>query len=176
MLGRVSDRYRETRVVAVRPPPCNRTEQREEMIAQLGRALSEGDPAAARVQLRAVIASIDTRASRSPRNGRALRRKAVLVATSYAENTAAHLPNCHRDADRMKEALMSSRGYREGDIAVVQNADATRTRIMAEMRTLMAQSHMCDEVVFYYAGHGVQRKSQAVTEKDGLEARKCPNT
>ena len=69
----------------------------------------------------------------------------------------------------MKEALITSRGYQERDIVVVQNADATRIRILAEMRALMAQSHMCDEVVFYYAGHGVQRKSRSASEQDGLD-------
>lgn len=169
MLGRVSDRYRQTRAAPVRQPPCNHAEQREEMIAQLGRALGKGDSTAARVQLRAVMASIGSRSSHSPPNGRALRRKAVLVATSYIPETDVHLPNCHCDADRMKEALITSRGYHERDIAVVQNADATRIRILAEMRALMAQSHMCDEVVFYYAGHGVQRKSLSASEQDGLD-------
>ena len=36
------------------------------MIAQLGRALGKGDSAAARVQLRAVIASIGSRSSQLP--------------------------------------------------------------------------------------------------------------
>jgi hypothetical protein len=179
MLGGVNERYHMLRIIPAHKkqqplPPCRgetpaplvRSDVHGEMISDLGRAIGEGNTREARASLRAAIAAV---ADNRPRRGGTLRRKAVLVATSYESGTVQHLPNCHRDAEHMRMALIERRGYHNGDIVVIQNHSASRTRITSELQALVAQSYMCDEIVFYYAGHGVQRRSYSDSEPDGLD-------
>ena len=64
------------------------------------------------------------------------------------------------DADWLKSILTSKYGFRDADVIVLKDADATRQHIIDKFRShLIAQSKPGDVALFYFAGHGSQRLS-----------------
>ncbi len=84
------------------------------------------------------------------------RRVALLVGVGsypYLDRTA-QLEGPAHDVAAMRAALTSRWGFAERDVVSLVNAEATRARILAELRALQTRSAPGDEVVVYLSGHG----------------------
>ena len=82
----------------------------------------------------------------------------------------AHLDKLHgavNDARDIRDALA---GIGVEDLTVLLDADATRARIMAELRGLLERAEPGDTLVLAYAGHGWQEPERVPgTERDGKD-------
>lgn len=71
------------------------------------------------------------------------------------------------DATAFKELLVSKYGFKAGDVHLVTNRDATRERILTEIRTWLVEPAAAGDVaVLFYAGHGSQVTNSLSAEAD----------
>lgn len=73
------------------------------------------------------------------------------------------------DAVAMRTLLTSRFGFREEHVPLLTDGDATRDGIVAAINRLLAESERGDVVVFYYAGHGSQRRNSLSPEPSKLD-------
>lgn len=79
------------------------------------------------------------------------------------------------DVRIMKEALTSRYGFREEDIRVLTEKEATRDNIIKAFENwLINGTKQGDLVFFYFSGHGTQVPDQNGDEEDGLDEALCP--
>jgi len=79
------------------------------------------------------------------------------------------------DVRIMKEALTSRYGFREEDIKVLTEKEATRDNIIRAFESwLINGTKEGDLVFFYFSGHGTQVPDQNGDEEDGLDEALCP--
>ncbi len=122
--------------------PCRRLAAELWLVLTLGAGFSPGSAAAA-PRLHALVVGIDR----------------------YEE--LPDLAGAVSDARDIAGALARA-GVR--DLTVLENGAATRTRVSAEWRALMARAAPGDTVVLTYAGHGGQEPARVHgTERDGLD-------
>lgn len=81
----------------------------------------------------------------------------------------ANLDGCKNDAEAMKTLLISRFGFTPGSIREVYNQEATRKRIMDEMRSIAEKAGKDDVVFIFYAGHGSQQPNSLSPENDKLD-------
>ena len=92
-------------------------------------------------------------------------RALVVGIDAYAE-----LPDLAGAVNDARDLAMALRGAGVTDLTVLENAGATRTRIVAEWRALVARSARGDTLVLSYAGHGGQEPARRPgTERDGKD-------
>jgi metacaspase-1 len=87
------------------------------------------------------------------------RTKALLVGVNdYPPLGSAgqDLQGCLNDIDDMTQALEAC-GFEHSQIKSLRNQDATKARILAELRALVQGNSPGDSVVFYFSGHGSYR-------------------
>jgi hypothetical protein len=71
------------------------------------------------------------------------------------------------DADDMRDALINRYDFKPENVLVLRNREATRERILAEIRHhLVEPTKPGDVVVFFYAGHGSQELNPQSEEQD----------
>ena len=81
-------------------------------------------------------------------------KRALLVGiNSYAEQSI-KLRGCLNDVFALKELLLTNFGFRERDIRVLTNKNATRTSIVESLRTLAKLTKRDDVAVFQFCGYG----------------------
>lgn len=79
------------------------------------------------------------------------------------------------DAHTMKNILLSLFGFREDNILMVLDKNATRDNIINNFKSwLINGTKEGDMVFFYYSGHGTQVPDQNFDEEDGLDEALCP--
>jgi len=81
----------------------------------------------------------------------------------------ANLDGCKNDAEAMKTLLISRFGFLPGSIREVYNQEATRKRIMDEMRNIAEKAGKEDIVFIFYAGHGSQQPNSFSPENDKMD-------
>ncbi|WP_213291283.1 caspase family protein, partial [Bradyrhizobium sp. sGM-13] len=64
------------------------------------------------------------------------------------------LEGCGHDVAVLRDALGRRFGFRDDQIAVLRDEQATREGILAAMESLVHRAGKDDEVVFFYSGHG----------------------
>ncbi len=82
-------------------------------------------------------------------------RRALLVALNDYGNPRNNLPSCVADA-RAFQAHLERVGYRQDDIRVITDEDATLTAVEDGLAWLFDGLTENDRAVFYYSGHGHQ--------------------
>lgn len=92
--------------------------------------------------------------------------RALIVAVSKYADPIPSLDGPPNDAQALK-ALLQEQGAR--DITLLADSDATRGRIRGALEDLGRRARPGDWVIFFYAGHGAQAKSNDPTETDGLD-------
>lgn len=90
----------------------------------------------------------------------------ILAVGAYESPRIAALEGPGNDA-RAIERILRSEGAT--DIVMLENRDVTRSSVRAALRALSERASPGDWVVFYYAGHGAQAKSNDADERDGLD-------
>jgi metacaspase-1 len=84
------------------------------------------------------------------------RRLAVVVGIDDYPGTDADLDGSVADARAMRDLLIQQYGFREGDVRMLLNNQATRGNIIGAFRQHLGQARPEDVVVFYFSGHGMQ--------------------
>ncbi len=77
-----------------------------------------------------------------------------------------NLDGCANDALSVKQVLESRYGFRDENIKVLLNSEASRDNILDGFNNLLASCESGDIAVIYYAGHGSQVKNSMSEEKD----------
>lgn len=77
-----------------------------------------------------------------------------------------NLGGCVNDAEAMRDLAITRYGFLQANITTLLNGDASRARIIAEIKKLVAISEKGDVVFIFYAGHGSQMKNSLSVEKD----------
>lgn len=89
--------------------------------------------------------------------------------------TWTNLDGSVNDALAMKEVLKARFGFKDAEITVLLNGQATRQGILKAIQDkLVAPSGPGDTVVFYYAGHGSQVRNSLSQEADKLDESLVP--
>ncbi|MCD6106964.1 MAG: caspase family protein [Caldisericaceae bacterium] len=111
-------------------------------------------------------------------------RFAIIIGISDYPGTANDLQFCDDDARDMKDALISSYGFLEGNIQTfideegAETVNATRTNILNAIRELQDKAQANDEIVFFFSGHGMkgfaddgdkERVDESIVVHDGTE-------
>jgi hypothetical protein len=78
--------------------------------------------------------------------------KKALVIGINAYSPPNALPSCVNDADAFAKYLETQNGFHA--VTNFRDAQATRTAILAGIRTLLADARDSDELVLYFSGHG----------------------
>ena len=85
------------------------------------------------------------------------------------------LPGASRsDSERIHKLLTGAMGYREDDIMILRDADATRAAILENLETWLGDRKAGERVFFYYVGHGHFTKDANGDEADGLDETLVP--
>jgi hypothetical protein len=85
-----------------------------------------------------------------------------------------NLDGCVNDASAMRDLAISKYGFPEANITCLFNADASRDRILAELKKLVNESKAGDIVFIFYAGHGSQMKNSLSKEVDKKDETMVP--
>ena len=86
------------------------------------------------------------------------------------------LEGCGNDVAVLRDALSRRFGFREDQIAVLRDEQATREGILAAMEALVRRAGKDDEVVFFYSGHGsYQSDGDEADEADGKDETLVPH-
>jgi hypothetical protein len=127
----------------------------------------------------AVIASVAVLAAFAPHARPAPARWALIVGISdyvnFGSEIGGDLPGARPDALAFRDVLVARYGFTDSNIHLVLDREATRDRIITELKTwLPSVAKPGDLVVFFYAGHGSQAWDTNGDEEDGLDETICP--
>jgi hypothetical protein len=93
------------------------------------------------------------------------RRHALLISTSYEDSDEWYLPGCDGEGERVARALKRALKYDDSEISFLRGSQVTRMNVLGRIQTLVHSSRNLDEIIVYFAGHGVQ--SPGSGESDG---------
>ncbi len=94
------------------------------------------------------------------------RKMALLVGINQYALNISPLAGCVNDATKlMQPALLAHGGFREEDMTVLTDSQATRGRFVQEMQKLQSAT-LADAVVVYYSGHSVTPSSVSERTRD----------
>jgi hypothetical protein len=98
------------------------------------------------------------------------RRHALLVGVDRYPNlpAKAQLRSCVNDARLMHKILIRRYGFREEDVVLLLDEDATHDGILAGFAALRDRARCEDTAVFYYSGHGSQVVDPHNDEPDAI--------
>ena len=114
----------------------------------------------------------------------AITKRALLVGINTYKNLPSYSPSLQRnvenlegavnDVNNMKNILVGRFGFKDDDILVLRNEQATRSGILnAFDEWLIGGSKEGDIVFFHFSGHGTQVQDQNGDEEDGLDEALC---
>ncbi|MBK6824394.1 MAG: caspase family protein [Saprospiraceae bacterium] len=95
---------------------------------------------------------------------------AFLVGISnYSEGTYWSTINAHNDIELLKSVL-SNRSYKQNNIIVLEDKEATKANIIAQLNKLLEQQIVSgDQLFMHFSSHGQQRIDKNGDELDGLD-------
>ncbi len=96
------------------------------------------------------------------------------TATDGRRNTFMNLAGSVRDARAVRQMLIDSFSYRDEEIRLLLDRDATRAGIVAGLEALRDGAGPGDEIFFYFAGHGSQVYNSLSDESDKLDESLVP--
>lgn len=82
----------------------------------------------------------------------------MISVADYASGAIPKLPGAAADLTAVRERLVSRWQFADKDIRALQDAEATRPKILAELDALHTRSQPGDMVLVYFAGHGTSAK------------------
>lgn len=89
-------------------------------------------------------------------------KKAVCIGINYYNSPRNTLNGCIDDCVNMKNVLIDAYGYTNDNVITlrddIQNSALlpTRQNILTNLKNLISSSNNCDEICFFYSGHGTQ--------------------
>jgi hypothetical protein len=85
------------------------------------------------------------------------------------------LKGCTNDALDIKNILIEKFDFKENEIRLLLNQDATKESILEGFKWLIRETKSQDWVIFSFSGHGKQVKDLNGDEEDGLDECICPS-
>ena len=85
-----------------------------------------------------------------------------------------NLDGCVNDASAMRDLALAKYGFAESNTTTLFNEQASRERILSELKKLVDVSKAGDIVFIYYAGHGSQVKNSLSKEADKKDETMVP--
>lgn len=86
-----------------------------------------------------------------------------------------NLDGAVNDAEAMRQVLVSRFGFRDSDVHVLTNAEASRDRIITAIRTWLIDAAAPGDVsFFFFAGHGSQVRNSLSAEADKMDESLVP--
>ena len=82
------------------------------------------------------------------------KKRALLVGINNYEEQSIKLRGCLNDVYALKEILLSNFGFREKNIRILTNKNATRVSIIKSFKTLAKLTQTDDIAVFQFCGYG----------------------
>lgn len=100
--------------------------------------------------------------------------KALLVGINAYPG--APLNGCVNDVNDMKAYLMAYQGFREDQIKLIIDKDATTNNILLALKWLTEDAKNGDRRLFHFSGHGAEYPGgfDAINQPDGLNQIVCP--
>lgn len=99
-------------------------------------------------------------------------KRALLIGINDYSLSKAGWPNLFgtvNDVAALREMLLHVYGFRQQDIVVLTDKQATRAAILQKLDELARRSGKNDVVLFYYAGHGSQVMNSRSSEPDRMD-------
>lgn len=85
-----------------------------------------------------------------------------------------NLDGCVNDASAIRDLAIAKYGFETNNIKTLFNAEASRARIIAELKSLVQTAKKGDVVFIFYAGHGSQMKNSLSKETDKKDETMVP--
>jgi len=99
-----------------------------------------------------------------------MKKRALLIGINEYEHYGEFpLDGCVNDIEIMAAVLKEKFGFNDKEIILVTDKDATRDRIVGEMRDILENCEPDALIVLHFSGHGTRRVSKESTRPDGLE-------
>ena len=93
---------------------------------------------------------------------------------SSSQRTWTNLDGCVNDATAMRDLAMAKYSFTAQNITTLLNTEASRERIITELKRLVNDAKKGDVVFIYYAGHGSQVKNSLSAELDKKDETMVP--
>lgn len=100
-------------------------------------------------------------------------KRALSVGINYP-NSPHRLRGCVNDSHTIVKMLKENYGFKNEEITVILDEDATAKRIREELIKLVSGTKPGDIIFFHYSGHGTQIMDDSGDEVDGLDEVICP--
>ncbi len=98
--------------------------------------------------------------------GGAIRKEALLVGINdYQSSSVPDLRGCVNDVRAMRGLLLGSLGFNEQDVRILEDQQATRRQILAELEGLVQRADPNTLVIFFFSGHGSQYRRGSGDER-----------
>jgi hypothetical protein len=99
-----------------------------------------------------------------------MKKKALLIGINEYKHYAEYpLDGCINDVEIVTSVLKGKFGFTEDEITFLRDKEATRSRIVKEMRNILKHCEKDALIVLHFSGHGTRRVSKDNTRPDGLE-------
>ena len=99
-------------------------------------------------------------------------KKALLIGINYLDSPGNILNGCINDVINMRNMLIDAYGYDSTNITVLREDTVnkpTRTNIINNLTSIIAQSSKLTEIWIHYSGHGSQINDANRDETDNLD-------
>lgn len=107
-----------------------------------------------------------------------LKRLALLVGINQFKNyPTAALNGCVNDANDMAALLKDMFAFKDSDITVLTDKQATKARIMSKLKSMVdaAKTGRADYLIFSFSSHGTQLPDESGDESDKADEVFCPH-
>jgi len=102
------------------------------------------------------------------------KQKALLVGINNYKDPRDRLKGCLNDVQLVKQTLIKKLGFKEQDILVITDAQATTSNIVTKFKShLINGVNKDDSVVFFFSGHGTLAPDLNGDEVDGKDELIC---
>ncbi|MCD9186029.1 MAG: caspase family protein [Pyrinomonadaceae bacterium] len=99
-----------------------------------------------------------------------MKKRALLIGINeYKYYREYPLDGCINDVEIIASVLREKFGFSEDEITLLKDKEATRDRIVEEMRRILETCEPDAPVVLHFSGHGTRRIARETTKPDGLE-------
>lgn len=101
-------------------------------------------------------------------------KRALLIGINRYQVPGADLRGCVNDVRNLNAALVELHGFRQSDITLLTDADATKKAMQAGIKRLVRDARKGDAILLHYSGHGSNVPDDDGDEADRRDEILCP--
>ena len=98
----------------------------------------------------------------------------TALSETGSQRSWTNLDGCVNDASAMRDLVIAKYAFENSHIKTLFNAEASRDRIITELKSLVQTAKKGDVVFIFYAGHGSQMKNSLSKEADKKDETMVP--